>query len=151
MERRFTAIKVFSRVRCMSDGHYWFHVQVFDKNKRTVRSYSPGYGFDGLGYALGWNAPAYVTDEVKSQIKAGIIEKKFTVYECDRDKNERTEGLRYHDLRYWYGMAGIEPPECPHEWEPLYCNVSEFSLCVCLHCGVYREHDLSANTVRITG
>ena len=104
-KRTYSSVKVYSKVRCMSDGHHWFSVKLdYTSGGYLTREYSPGYGFDGLGYALGWTAPAYVEAMVKHEIGQMCRDNVFNVYECDRDGNKRRDDLRYHnaDVFKWY-------------------------------------------------
>lgn len=108
MTRKYTDVKVSASVRCMSDGHHWFHVRYTAyQNSKSVfvwRDYNPSVGFAGLGYALGWQAPKYLIAEVDRQIGQMCRDNQFKVYECDRDGNERYDDLRYHDpdVFKWY-------------------------------------------------
>jgi hypothetical protein len=87
--RKYTNIKVLTRVRCMSDGYHWFTV-IADGLGRDY--YQPSIGFEKLT-----NAPKYLCNEVEHQIAQGFKENRFVIWERTKDDGERyAPDLRYH-------------------------------------------------------
>jgi hypothetical protein len=99
--RKYTNIRVSKRVNVSSTCHYSFSVQ-FDAKRPFHFSgalhYCPGDGFwTATGYP---KFPQYVTDAVNQSVLERLKDPQTVYFERDRDGNERTENLRYHDPEY---------------------------------------------------
>jgi hypothetical protein len=100
-ERKYSNIGVSKRVNVSSTCHYSFTVQFKAKGPFHFSGalyYCPGYGYwTPTGYP---KFPQYVTDAVNQAVLERLKDPTTIYFERDRDGNERTENLRYHDPEY---------------------------------------------------
>jgi hypothetical protein len=96
MARKYEFLRTHRKIRVCSQGdyHFAFAVNIFkgdDFVRRKVMWFSSGWGYEPR------NIPEYLKHAVESEIVQGLESGDYTFYEYDRDGNERTENLRYHD------------------------------------------------------
>lgn len=104
--RKYSDIRVTKHVNVSSTSHYSFRVQFAAKGPFHFSGalyYCPGTGFwTPTGFP---KFPQYVTDAVNQSVLERLKDPETVYFERDRDGNERTENLRYHDPEYVAGWA----------------------------------------------
>jgi hypothetical protein len=93
-ERKWQLVRISPRVYCDSHGHHHFFARFRVRGRGMVSvewffdwvacPAIPKYAHIAIEEAIGYAGPAH-----------------FRVYEHDRDGNERTDDLRYHDEDYF--------------------------------------------------
>lgn len=99
--RKWQRIITANKVYCSSTHHYEVDVWLFDKdNGRIYRNYLiNAHSFISRNAAY-LDTPRYVWEEINRQLAAQLASGHLVAVEYDRENQERTENLRYHDPDY---------------------------------------------------
>jgi hypothetical protein len=107
--RKYT-VRVSPRINCSSSFDYHAVVKVKDsKAGITRRNYHIGSNtiFANTARLQAYRGyPAYVHTAIREQLRAMYAAGELVVYEYDRDGNQRTDNLRYHDYERLASVIG---------------------------------------------
>lgn len=92
--RKYTEFEIGRRVNVSSTGHYSFHVFIKGYKTRWLRWDGGGHFWTQSSYP---KFPAYVMTALEACLLERLKAADTIFYENDRDGNERTTDLRYHD------------------------------------------------------
>jgi len=97
-DRKWLLLGVSRRVYCDSSGHHHFFARFAVRRKgKGVRRVEVEWFLDGTTDKA---IPDYADVAIRERIGFDGPEH-YTVYEKDRDGNERTDDLRYHDAAFF--------------------------------------------------